>query len=135
MIQRIQTIHLLCSAIIGIIAIILNIKNPILSFQNEEVSAFHYINLIFILISTIISIWSIFLYTNRLKQIRFVNISICFQILNYLVIILCIFTSLIQEQWGSITFYLPLISIIFNLLARKRILFDERLVRSADRLR
>jgi hypothetical protein len=83
---------------------------------------------------------SIFSFRNRKRQLKFCGFSIVL-----LVIFLAASLVLIQVendllanfhpgdfQWGAM---LPVIAILFNLMARKGIRKDEELIRSMDRLR
>ncbi|MDO4780142.1 MAG: DUF4293 domain-containing protein [Bacteroides sp.] len=140
MIQRIQTVYLLLSAV----AIILAIFMPVgfIYTTNGVEAPLHlyesYWGLLGILsIAAIINIGTIFLFKNRILQIRF-----------------CSFNSLILLGFyiAAVTFYimmdttlfsfrinwtlcLPAISIILNILAIRGIAKDEALVRAANRIR
>ena len=135
MIQRIQTLHLLAAIIIGVICIIKYLCTPILFSGPNVVSFAHYLNIGILLISILLSTWSIFLFKNRPLQMRIVMLSVFFLILYYLIVIVCFFSHSITEPWSNIWFYLPILCIFFNIMAKKRIKYDENLVRSADRLR
>lgn len=135
MIQRIQTLHLLAAIIIGVICIIKYLCTPILFSEPNVVSFAHYLNIGILLISIVLSSWSIFLFKNRPLQMRIVMLSVFFLILYYLIVIVCFFSHSITEPWSNIWFYLPILCIFFNIMAKKRIKYDENLVRSADRLR
>jgi len=137
MIQRIQTVFLLLSAICGIIALVLNFTSTeaiaMNVFADLEYLKYAYLGLI--LLGVAISIWSIFKYTNRVRQMRFVDISTLAYILSCISMAVAFFISQNTPQWSCISQYLPILSIILNLIAKNRIKFDENLVRSADRLR
>ncbi len=87
------------------------------------------------------ALYSIFLYKNRLLQIKFVltnTLMLCS------VLAMSVFANMqgeklfINQTTGGtyqIAFYLIPVAIILNFLARKAIKSDEDLVRSADRLR
>lgn len=135
MIQRIQTLHLLAAIIIGVICIIKYLCAPLLFSEPNVVSFAHYLNIGILLISIVLSSWSIFLFKNRPLQMRIVMLSVFFLILYYLIVIVCFFSHSITEPWSNIWFYLPILCIFFNIMAKKRIKYDENLVRSADRLR
>ena len=73
MIQRIQTIHLLLSVVVGIIAQILNFNaSPesvtVVAFAGVESVRYIYIALIGI--GVLLALWSIFLYKNRMFQLK-----------------------------------------------------------------
>lgn len=134
MIQRIQTLHLILSAIVGIIAIVMTIQNTELFSPTATWISLGYN--ILLGLSIAIAIWAIFLYTNRKKQMRIVKLSITAIILAYTLLIIGQFTVNTEATpWTSVALYLPLVSLILNILAKNRIQYDENLVRSADRLR
>lgn len=90
------------------------------------------------LVSSLISLVSIFLYKNRKSQIRITksNIFVMIFFLAYMVFLIFkndndygTFTSF---SWGTV---IPLIAIIFAFFSIKHIKKDESLVRSLDRLR
>ena len=135
MIQRIQTVHLMCAILIGIASIIATIISPFSSECNSSLPYLNYISIVLIFISIAISTWSIFLFKNRLFQMKMVSVSIVVLLLYYIVAIISAFCSIMTQPWTELAFYLPLLSIVFNFLAKKRIKYDENLVRSADRLR
>lgn len=135
MIQRIQTLHLLAAIIIGVICIIKYLCTPFLFSEPNVVSFAHYFNIGILFISIALSSWSIFLFKSRPLQMRIVMLSVFFIILYYLTVIVCFFSHSITEPWSNIWFYLPILCIFFNIMAKKRIKYDENLVRSADRLR
>lgn len=95
--------------------------------------------LLLVCISLIINIISIFSYKKRSLQLLLVNITFLLQIILIGVIFLFytghfekIFNVVPSYQFGI---FLPLISLIFLILANRSIRKDEILVRSADRLR
>lgn len=95
-----------------------------------------------ILLNTIIMLLSfgiIFLYRNRLRQMRLTRLlmllEVAFIVFAFLAIeeLKTLFSG--TENGYSIGIAFPVVSLIFLFLAWWRILHDERLVRSADRLR
>ena len=126
MIQRIQTIHLLLSFIAGIVAIVMGFS---CATQWVKIAWLGLVGLGVLLVA-----WSIFLFKNRMRQLSIVNFSTVCYALTGVVLGIASLTG-IAVEWGSVAIFLPLVAIIFNLLAARRIRFDERLVRSADRLR
>ena len=126
MIQRIQTIHLLLSVIAGIVAIIIGFSS---TAQWVKIAWLCLVGL-----GVLLAAWSIFLYKNRMRQLSIVNLSTVCHALTGVVLGIASLTGTTVE-WGSAAIFLPLAAIILNLLACRRIRFDERLVRSADRLR
>jgi hypothetical protein len=158
MLQRLQTLYL------GIVAIacILLFFFPLANYYDEihgnykfflygiqsmdpepkvMFSSFFTIPLIFlVVVSFIFSVATIFLYKNRLLQIR-----ICtFNVLANIVLIMVIFffyatriktMTMIEPDYNYVGMILPLISLAFLVLASRAIRKDEALVKSADRLR
>lgn len=88
----------------------------------------------------LISIIAIFLFNNRVLQLRLSYVVTVLSILLSLVALLLIYNEgtgstnadKIEDQYGI---YLPLISLIFSILAARFINKDENTVRSMDRLR
>lgn len=85
-----------------------------------------------------IIVYSIFRFKQRLHQLKLVKICIFLNIILVAGIFLNYFKFFTQAQIGSeigIGSYFPLISLIMLVVANRYILKDEKLVRSADRLR
>ena len=83
-------------------------------------------------------LYALFTFKNRIKQVKLVRISL------FLIILMIAWqffiTDLIKKNLGIIPnyelgIYMPIISLIFLLLAQRAILKDERKVHAADRLR
>lgn len=136
MIQRIQTIYLLIAALL---MIGLYIWFPLvqdeagnLVTKKEDYSVF-----IPIFLSISLSIISIFAFKNRLRQFILNRINI---ILNFILLGVFVFNSLsvsgeVLVSEKGIGVLIPIISIVFLVLANKAIKRDEDLVKSVDRLR
>ena len=135
MIQRIQTIHLICAAIVGIVSMIIGLCNPFLNDTDQGLGFVHYANAAILLIGSAISFCSIFMFRNRKSQMKVVALSCAIFVAGYALVIACAATGAIQKPWSSVVFYLPILCIVFDIMARKRIKYDDDLVRSADRLR
>jgi hypothetical protein len=158
MIQRIQTVYLSLTAI----AIALLFAFPLAQFLSGngayifsvtglknmvpgEPPAFN--TLIFlpmILVSAavgILSVFTIFQYKNRALQIRLTSVGV----LSLIALIMGIFflyipmiektTGIIPDYSKAFGIYLPLVALVFLVLANRAIKRDDKLVRSADRLR
>ncbi|KJD35674.1 membrane protein [Tamlana sedimentorum] len=136
MLQRIQTIYLLCAALVSAgLIFVFNLwvtQNDIVIFAKDEVL---YLGLF--LGSALLSIISIFMYKNRKSQFMLGRLNI---ILNFILLGFFVYQSLnlsgetaVSEK--GIGMLLPVISIVFLALANKAIKKDEDLVKSVDRLR
>ncbi len=156
MLQRIQTLYLSVS----IITCVLLLFFPIATYQHDMQGTYKLfltgmkymeqptiINfwatspMIFLLIGSILlSTASIFTFKKRRLQLLFVNINILFTITLVALIFLFYSDHFFREivkvqpsyQFGG---FIPLISLIFLIMAFRSIRKDESLVRSADRLR
>lgn len=121
MIQRIQTIYLLLAVLSSIACLCL--------FWGA------WILVLLLALSALFGAYTIFKYSNRKIQSKFCVFNILLLIGWYVVYIvlaqLCDCTTAFCI-WSAI---LPLLSIVFYLLANRGIKADERLVREADRIR
>lgn len=136
MIQRIQTLYILIAALL---MIGLYIWFPLvqdeagnLVTKKEDYSVF-----LPIFLSISLSIISIFAFKNRLRQFILNRINI---ILNFILLGVFVFNSLrvsgeVLVSEKGIGVLIPIISIVFLVLANKAIKRDEDLVKSVDRLR
>lgn len=152
MIQRIQTVYLLIVTALLITAMCLpvgiftGINGSVSEFMNQGVfmeaepgsDSSPWGMFAILLLSAIISLATIFLYKNRMLQIRMTVFNTIILIGYYLTFI--VFMLVLQQRleasyhlsWGLC---LPLIAIILNYLAIRAIGKDEVLVKAADRLR
>jgi len=136
MLQRIQSIYLLMAA--GVSAGLIFVFNLWSVPDQGNVFAID-INYVFaaFLASALLSIISIFRYKNRQSQFVLGRLNI---ILNFFLLGFFVYQSLnisgetaVSEK--GIGMFLPIISIVFLVLANKAIKKDEDLVKSVDRLR
>jgi len=88
-----------------------------------------------------LSIGAVFLYKNRVTQMKIVRIAILLQIV-MIALVFFVYAKIIETTLFSSPDYLeetgiyfPLISLVFLILANRSIMKDEKLVRSVDRLR
>ncbi len=144
MIQRIQSIWLLLAAI----AILCLLFVPVLTHKSSEsifiLNGYGINNKptnVLLLVSTVlaglISLLNIFNFRNRKLQIRVASLNIL------LILGLSFWLSQLAKQLPGgiessdigVGLFLPLIAIIFTLLAIRGIKNDDKLIRSADRLR
>lgn len=136
MLQRIQTIYLICAAVVsaGFTFVfhlwITNAGKTI--YAKDDIL---YLGLF--LGSAIISLVAIFMYKNRKSQFVFGRLNI---ILNFILLGFFVYQSLnvsgetaVSEK--GIGMLLPIVSIVFLALANKAIKKDDDLVKSVDRLR
>lgn len=136
MIQRIQTLYLVISAIISAgLSFVFNlwttVKDVVVYAQS------HYLYFGLFLGSAALSIVAIFSYKNRKSQFVLGRLNI---ILNFILLGVFVYQSLnlsgetvVSEK--GIGLLLPIFSIVFLALANKAIKKDEDLVKSVDRLR
>jgi len=136
MLQRIQTIYLLCAA--GISAGLPFVFH--LWITEDGLSVFAKDDLLYLglfLGSALLSVLSIFMYKNRMSQFMLGRLNI---ILNFILLGFFVYQSLnvsgetaVSEK--GIGMLLPIVSIVLLALANKAIKKDEDLVKSVDRLR
>jgi hypothetical protein len=158
MIQRIQTLFLFLAflatialffyPIAGIYSDHYTYKFYVYELKNMvpgEASMFTFMTTFPLLLLNIIigvmSVICIFLYKNRILQAKLVRLSILLEI-GLIALILFVYAGIIEKNLLTSPDYLeeagmyfPLISLIFLILSYRFIIKDEKLVRSADRLR
>ena len=158
MIQRIQTVYLS----LAFVAIALLFAFPLANFFSEtgayvfsvtglknmvpgEVDAFKPVLFLPIIIVAagiaLIALYTIFQYKNRLFQIKLTNIGVLLAI----ALIMGIFflyipmiekkIAIVPDYSKAFGIYLPLVALVFLVMANRAIKRDDKLVRSADRLR
>ena len=151
MIQRIQSVYLLIITILLVVAICLPVGHFIgengmsyvfkplgITLENGEVQNTWGLFGI-LLLSAIISLSSIFLYRNRMLQVRMTIFSSLLLVGFYIVFV--VFYFAVKGNLNAASFQLgwslslPAICIILNYLAFRAIYRDEVMVRAADRLR
>ena len=149
MIQRIQTVYLLIVGILLIVCMCL----PIGAFVYPDMSIYEVCNLCItnaegasdysvwalfgiLLISTILSLVTIFLFKKRMLQIRLTVFSTILLIGYYITLVAFVYMLKYQASyspsWGVC---IPFICIVLNWLAIRAIGKDEVLVKAYDRLR
>lgn len=152
MIQRKQTLYLLISVIISVICLYLPVGRFVSSTITPDHSLYNLwlksydgsldfsgcILFALLLLTCTISIVAIFTYSNRKRQGRMCLLNIFFLIAWYAAYF---FTGFVTYSNDNTEFRMlftaafPAVSLILNVMARKAILADEALVRSADRIR
>jgi len=158
MIQRIQTVYLSLT----VVAIALLFAFPLAQFFSEngtyifsitglknmvpgEPDAFKpvlFLPMIIVAVGiALIALFAIFQYKKRSFQVKLTNIAV----ISAIALIMGIFflyipmiekkINIIPNYLDSIGIYLPLVALVFMVMANRAIKRDEKLVRSADRLR
>jgi len=144
MLQRIQTIWLLLGMACGVLLLYFPVwqitPGNIAEGMDNVGAGTHFYLLGFPPVMFITHAISIFSFRNRKRQLRFCNINILLFII-FLIAALIILQAENQVfenlhpgdfKFGAV---LPLMGIIFNLMAKGGIRKDEKLIRSMDRLR
>lgn len=158
MIQRIQSVFLFLAfvatitlffyPIAGIYSEMYTYKFYVYELKNMvpgEASLFTFMTTFPLLLLNIIigvmAVSCIFLYKNRMRQAKIVRLAILLEII-FIALVFFVYAGIIDKNLHATPEYLeeagiyfPLISLIFLILAYRFIIKDERLVRSADRLR
>lgn len=149
MIQRIQTLYLLLASIIsGLLLAIpycfLSVTKPLFYtfISITEKGNYTVVLIALTVLSSLVSFATIFLYKNRLLQIRLCWLTIVLSIAITPLLVLSYFSIDLTPYQGIgidtdpwIGMFLPTTSLVFTLLALRAIKKDEALVRSADRIR
>ncbi len=156
MIQRIQSVYMFMAAVLMAI----NFFVPLASFQNgakEVVSTLYGLGfcnidaaaacdvvsrpwgmIVFALASVVLTLWALFSYKSRMKQLRLLRwtkMSMAVYALAY-VAYSCSFALKAELQYvSSWGFVLPILALVFIFLAARGVKKDEELVRAADRIR
>lgn len=133
MIQRIQTLHLIFAAIIGIITISIAMSAD--NFGCEGQALYQYAFITIVSLVSIVDIWSVFLFTNRKRQMRIVCTAFNISLIGLAILIIEAIIENIDFRQSCILGSLVIAISILNILAHKRIRYDDNLVKSADRLR
>lgn len=158
MIQRIQTLFLVLAFLASLVLFLFpfagvysdlhTYKLYIYGFRNMvpgEGSGFSFMTVLPLLLLNLftaaLTLVSIFLYKNRMRQLKLVRLAIFTDIV-LIGLIFFVYARIVENKL-SVTpnyldeagIYFPLIVLIFLILANRFIVKDERLVRSVDRLR
>jgi hypothetical protein len=162
MIQRIQTLLLAASVLImgillfmpiGTIYTALGADNVSLSYrympffvreaipEGQIVFSCAYVGIL-ILISALLSLYTIFLYKDRMKQIRWTTIAMYVYIITLVLMIYFFPDFIFKKKFGAGTTFAynkwimaSLIPALLLFIAKKFIIRDEKRVQAADRLR
>ncbi|ADV44107.1 DUF4293 domain-containing protein [Bacteroides helcogenes] len=152
MIQRVQSVYLFVVTILLVVAICMpvgkfieadgiteNVFKPLGVSMAEGGFQSTWGLFGILLLSTIIAFCTIFLFRNRMLQVRMTIFSSILLIGYYIAFV--IFVFILKNNFDTMTFRLgwalclPAISIILNYLAFRAIYRDELMVKAADRLR
>jgi hypothetical protein len=158
MIQRIQTIFLFLAAVAAIVLFFIPLAGVystmaaykfyiygIINMVPGEASVFSFMTTLPLLLLNLLvgglAVVTIFLYKNRMTQLKLVRIAILLEIVS-IFLVLFVYAKIIENNLQVIPeflnekgIYFPLISLVFLILAYRWIMKDEKLVRSVDRLR
>lgn len=150
MLQRIQSLFLLFAVIVTVFCLCLSIGyiEPLGMGIGSEVfnlwvkssnglSFYVWPLFVFLLLSCSFAIVAIFLFHKRKIQARLCRWNIILCIAWYVYYIFCIFSDFHALGTFHVRFaaYLPVVAIIFYVLAYRGIMHDESLIKSADRIR
>ena len=157
MLQRIQSVYLLLAAIAMAVTFFFPLADAIGSTDSLLLYTFKVESLVpdqvpnlpvyfmwplmgITIIVLLFSFMTIFLYKTRMRQLNFIRICVIL-----LVVLIALFffyySPELEAASGGVTVYkvpgayLPVASLIFLVLASRAIISDEKLIRSADRLR
>ncbi|WP_165026930.1 MULTISPECIES: DUF4293 domain-containing protein [unclassified Dysgonomonas] len=151
MIQRIQSIYLLLTAILMAVTVFSSLV--VLNTDAEGVLVFLSCGIYeagsavyptwgvitFAALSTLLACISIFLFKKRKMQIKLCNLNTLLIIFFYITFAIYLYTgmSALQATFLKIShgIILPIIALIFNILATVKIKADEKLIKSLDRIR
>jgi hypothetical protein len=143
MIQRVQTVYLLITAIIsGVLIFVFNLWKSIeksifaLDLLKSESNVLKLIPILF-LVSAMLAFVAIFIFKNRKLQFVIGRLTI---LINLILLGLLIYVSLTLPGEASVSekgigMFIPILAILLLVLANKAIKKDEDLVKSVDRLR
>lgn len=152
MIQRIQTIYLLIAVVLSVVCLCMQVGaltdgdgtvtgmyNLFLAYPNGAKNFVTWPLFVVLLLSAAIALYAIFMYANRMLQLRFCLFSMLLIVGWY--ILYAVYAHLLLPDSSAAAFspsvaaVFPLVSILMLFLARRAIFADEELVRAADRIR
>ena len=151
MIQRIQTLFLLCITGISITLLFIpfveystlegKVSVDLLPDNTSNLTVLYYLPVVLNLINLVLSVVVVLQFKRRIIQLKMASLLMAFNAILLGVMLLFDFVqpSVSSAIPAAKTYlagsYLPIVSILFAFLAIKFIRKDEELVRSADRLR
>lgn len=125
MIQRIQTVYIALAVIIAAACLCIQVVEYHLHGASLAMHAV-------LLLSVAVGTYSIFVYTNRMRQARMCVFNTLLMVGWYVVYFAYVHLTAAEVSFSAI---FPIVSAILYILARKGIIHDESLVRAADRIR
>ena len=130
MIQRVQSLFLFFSAILSLVIlfyapVMINTEGETVLIKNLQFPA------LFLLLSILLSIYSIFQFKNRIKQLKLVSFARVSITVSFFLLIFNI-DDLYDIYYGGILLIIPYVILLLSAYFIKK---DEKLVRSADRIR
>ena len=157
MIQRIQTIYLLLASIamgacfflpladaIGVNdSLVLHtykLESLVPDSEPDVASYFIWPMIVLSSLGVVLPFITIFSYKNRMRQLRLIRFAVITLVL-LIALFFFYYSPEMERVSGGITMYgvpgayLPVVSLIFLILASRAVMSDEKLIRSADRLR
>ena len=150
MIQRIQTLYLLAVVILGIALIWLPVVQLVSPADAQELQVWELTALggaplqglwgmlVATLLIPVLALVDIFLFKKRLLQARLniFTVMLCLGYYGVLAIYIWLAKLSLGVEWHILPYAsFPLVCLILTLMATRRILKDEALVRAADRIR
>ena len=149
MIQRVQTLYLLAAVVLGIVLIWL----PVVQFVSPEGTELQVYELSALGGAPLQGLWGltlatalipvlalvdIFLYRNRILQARLniFTVMLCLGYYGVLALYIWLAKMSLGVEWHILPWAsFPLVCLVLTMMATRRILKDEALVRAADRIR
>ena len=135
MIQRIQTVYLLLATVLLTISAVYGLSCINGSKEGMcggwEALSFSVLSFL----SAIVSAICIFQFKNRLRQAKLARWSSLLILFAYLLVGIISYLASSCFFAGNIVVFLPFVATFFNIMARRAILKDEKMVRAADRIR
>lgn len=134
MIQRIQSVYLLLAAVASGIFIFLF---PLYGVGDTQYMILNDPTFVVLtVLSTLVSLFSIFRYRNRKQQVVSGRINIIVNFVLFGLILWMFFSTMnVDDAYLGVGAFMPIAAVIFIILANRAIMKDEALVRASERLR
>lgn len=145
MIQRIQSLYLFIAFVlltVGAVLFAVNVWPTKTAEVAADYSIFHtgypllgFLFPAFLMIAALISLFVIFKFKKRMFQVRLIMFGQLSIVVAFLIFLIpFIANTSLGFEW-NVKLILPLIAFVFDVLARRAIIKDEKLVRATDRIR